>query len=294
MHRLNYHHLYLFWTLAQEGTFTRTSEKLLISQSAITAQIKQLEQLLDLELIDRSNRRKPTLTEEGKKVLEYAHSIFETGNELLKWAKGGNYSKNKTLKIGALSGLSRNFQYEFLSPFVRMENIKIEVITGDQEKLVRLLKEHSLDLILSSHNVSSDGRVRFYSHVLKTSPMLFVINAKEKKSSYNLRDYLKEKPLYMPGSSFEAKAELDAYLEKLKVNVNVHGEIDDTALLRVFALKSNAVVAVSELGIINEIKSKEIHVIEKSNKIAQRFYAITRQKKHPNNLIESIVGEIKT
>ena len=40
MERLNYHHLYLFWTLAKEGTFTKTAEKLSIAQSAVTSQIK--------------------------------------------------------------------------------------------------------------------------------------------------------------------------------------------------------------------------------------------------------------
>ena len=44
MHRLNYHHLHYFWAVAENGHLTKTAEQLHISQSALSAQIKQLEE----------------------------------------------------------------------------------------------------------------------------------------------------------------------------------------------------------------------------------------------------------
>ena len=111
---LNYHHLYYFWLLSKEGSFTKVAEKLAIAQSAVSGQINQLEESLGMSLIDRSNKRRPIFTEEGKKVLDYADNIFETGEELLQWARTGSTQKELIIKIGALSGLSRNFQYEFI------------------------------------------------------------------------------------------------------------------------------------------------------------------------------------
>lgn len=293
MNTLNYHHLYLFWILTKEGTFTKSAERLSIAQSAVTSQIKQLEESLGMTLMDRANRRKPVLTEEGKLVLEFVDFIFEKGEELLKWSKLGIKTGGHIIRIGAISGLSRNFQYEFIAPLFECEDVKIEVITGDQEKLVRLLKEHSLDMILSSHSVPSEGRVSFFSHVLKRSPVVFVVKNNLKIRSGDLKEYLRKLPLCLPSKSFEARPELDAFLGRFKFIPNVIAEVDDIALLRIFAIRSGAVVAIPEMGVINELKTKDLIVVGKPLGIEQRFYAVTRKRQIPSPLAEKLIDTIR-
>lgn len=294
MERLNYHHLYLFWTLAKEGTFTKTAEKLFIAQSAVTSQIRSLEQHLGLTLFDRTNRRKPFLTEEGKSVLEFANSIFETGDELLKWAKQGSHQKDLVLRIGALSGLSRNLQFEFLKPIMNLANVRIEVTTGDQDKLARLLKEHHLDLILSSHNVPADGRITLHSNVLTTSPLVIVIAKGQKLKEADLNVYLQKKPLCLPSRNFETRPEIDAFLDRYKGKKEVMGEIDDIALLRIFAMKSNALVIIPEMGIQSEIDSGQVHVVARPKSLEQKFYVISRQKRSRNPIAEMLIAKMRT
>ena len=295
MQRLNHHHLFIFWNFARLGTFTKTAEELSIAQSAVTAQIKQLEEVLSLTLIDRTNRRRPELTSDGRRVLDYANDIFESSQELLKWATRGEAPKESVIRIGAISGLSRNFQYEFLKPILNEKKVKIEVTTGDQENLVSLLKEHSLDAILSSHNVKSDGKVSFYSHVITSSPVIFVTNLPKRplQRGMDLKKCLQERPLIIPGLNFEVRPELDAYLEGLKIPIRILGEIDDIALLRLFALQSGAVVAVPEMGVKNEIEGNELLVLGRAGKIEQRFYAITRQKRVPNRTVEQLIQAMR-
>jgi LysR family transcriptional regulator, transcriptional activator of nhaA len=292
--RLNYHHLYLFWTLAREGTFTKTAEKLSIAQSAVTSQIKSLEDTLGFQLVDRTNRRKPILTEEGKSVLEFSNSIFETGDELLKWAKQGTHQKDQVLRIGALSGLSRNLQFEFLKPILNLTNVRIEVITGDQDKLVRLLKEHHLDLILSSHNVPADGRITLHSNVLTTSPLVFVIAKGQKLKGGHIKDYLEKKPLCLPSRNFETRPEIDAFLDRHKFQNRILGEIDDIALLRIFAIKSKALVVIPEMGIQSEIDSGQVHVVARPKSLEQKFYVISRQKRSRNPISEMLIEKMRT
>ncbi|MGZ3744245.1 MAG: LysR family transcriptional regulator [Pseudobdellovibrionaceae bacterium] len=292
MERINHHHLFIFWNLAKYGTFIRTAEELSIAQSAVTLQIKNLENILGLELIDRSNKRKPLITEAGRKVLEYADSIFETSFELLKWAKQGELAKKQVLRVGALSGLSRNFQFQFLKPIIGSSHIKIEITTGDQDKLVKLLREHSLDLILSSHNISIEGKSTFHAHVLTKSPLVFVSNSKFKKG-LTLRQALQNKSLYIPGHNFEARPELDAYFEKLKITPKIFGEIDDVALLRIFALRSGQVVVLPLMGVIDDVIAKNLCVLGNAGQIEQRFYAITRQRIFPHPIVGQLIEKIK-
>lgn len=293
MDRLNYHHLYLFWTLSKEGTFTKTAQRLSIAQSAVTSQIKLLEDLLGKTLIDRTNRRKPILTEDGKSVLDFANSIFETGDELLKWAQHGRQQEAQVLRIGALSGLSRNLQYEFLKPVLPLNGVRVEITTGDQEKLTKLLKEHHLDLILSSHNVPADGRVTLHSHVLTTSPLIFVIAKSEKIRGGELKEYLAKKRLCLPSRNFETRPEIDAYLDRYKVAKNILAEVDDIALLRILAIRSKAVVMVPEMGIQAELESGELHILARPRGLEQKFYVISRQKRARNPLVEMLIEKMK-
>ena len=293
MQRLNHHHLYVYWIFSQNVSFTKTALTLSIAQSAVTSQVKLLEQALGLSLIDRSNPRRPQLTEEGLKVADYAQSIFESSRELVNWATQGALPKKRLIRVGALSGLSRNFQFEFIEPLICDEGIQFEVTTGDQEKLLQLLTEHQLDIVLSSHNANPEGKIRLHSHVLTKSPMLFVIHHKRvPKSKRDLTSILKSHSLFIPGRHFEAKPELDAYLEKFKFS-RIAGEIDDVALLRILALRSGEVVVMPEMGIRREIESREVEVLLRLNSIEQRYYALTRQRKEPNADVRFLISKMK-
>jgi len=65
MELLNYHHLYYFWLVAKEGSFTRAAAKLRIAQSAVSLQVASLEDFLGKKLILRSTSKKIALTEQG-------------------------------------------------------------------------------------------------------------------------------------------------------------------------------------------------------------------------------------
>ena len=78
MESLNYHHLRYFWAAAREGSVTRASEKLHVSQPAVSAQIRDLEEALGEKLFKRSGRS-ISLTETGRVVYRYAEEIFGLG-----------------------------------------------------------------------------------------------------------------------------------------------------------------------------------------------------------------------
>lgn len=293
MQRLNHHHLYVFWMFAKTSSFTKTAEALSIAQSAVTSQVKLLEETLRLNLIDRTNPRRPQISEDGRKVLEYADSIFESSRELINWATKGSLPNKRIIRIGAISGLSRNFQFEFIEPLIRELDVKFDITTGDQDNLVQMLAEHQLDVVLTSRNADPDHKTQLHSHVMTKSPLLFVIGKKNKlKEKKDLHSILQGHSLFIPGRHFEAKPELDAYLEKFN-GLRIAGEVDDIALLRILAIRSGSVVVMPEMGIRNDIESGDVKVLLKVAAVEQRFYAITRQKKEPNADIRLLISKMK-
>ena len=59
MTRLNYHHLHAFWAVAKEAHLTRAAERLHVAPSALSTQIRQLEEALGQPLFDRLARHVP-------------------------------------------------------------------------------------------------------------------------------------------------------------------------------------------------------------------------------------------
>jgi len=82
LEQLNFHHLFYFWRVARLGHLTQAASELHVSQSALSAQIRQLEQRLGEDLFTRQGRRLQ-LTDTGQLVLAYAENIFGLGQEML-------------------------------------------------------------------------------------------------------------------------------------------------------------------------------------------------------------------
>jgi len=293
MEWLNYHHLYYFWILHQEGSFTKAAQRLRISQSSVSEQITLLEQRFGAQLLDRSHRRKLQFTESGLKVLEYANSIFETGQELLRWLKNPDHKSSKLVRIGIQSGMSRGVQIEFLKPILNKPEHKIEVVSGDQDRLLRLLNDYKIDLILMSSALDERFSFQSYAHLLFTSSVCVTSRSAVKFKTKDIKEIFSKHPLYIPGVSLEIRSQIDAYFERHKIKPNVVGEIDDIALLRLLALSTDALVLIPEIGVRRDIAEKTIRIHYKFTDIKKYYYAITRQQKYPNPLSGYLIKSMK-
>ena len=127
MTEINYHHLRYFWAVAHDGNLTRAAERLHVSQSAVSVQIKKLEEHLGHDLFERRGRGL-VLTEAGSIALEYADTVFRLGDELLGTLGDRGEVARRVLRVGAMATLSRNFQIVLKGGTV---NKLVETFTSD-------------------------------------------------------------------------------------------------------------------------------------------------------------------
>src|SRR6185437_10587198 len=98
---LNYNHLRYFWAVAHDGNLTRTAERLNLTQSALSVQIRKLEEQLGHALFERRSRQLH-LTEAGRIALDHADAIFSAGEELLGTLRHAGAAR-QALRVGALA-----------------------------------------------------------------------------------------------------------------------------------------------------------------------------------------------
>ena len=75
MPSLNYKHLYYFWTVAREGSISRASRVLHVTQPALSAQIMEMERHLGVKLVERT-RGATLLTNKGQEVLHHVRTVL--------------------------------------------------------------------------------------------------------------------------------------------------------------------------------------------------------------------------
>lgn len=291
MNTLNYHHLYYFWTVCQEGGFTKASRKLRISQSAISGQVNRLEECLGQKLIERTTRSFQ-LTENGMIALKYAETIFGAGEELVDFMLHRPRKGKQLIRIGALGSLSRNLQIRFLTPILNRSDVRFSLIIGDLKRLIRLLKDHQVDVILTTHPATENESTEVYTHLLMQSPLCVVSRTKTSKNK--LESLLQNEQVFVPSSNLESRAELDYLIESQGLSLEIAGEVDDIALLRLLALSGKGVVIIPKVGVMSDIENKNLFVIHEFTEIHQKYYAMTRQKKFPNTLIAELVKGLQS
>ena len=82
MQTLNLKHLEAFCAVVERGSFTAAAETLYLAQSTVSGHILALEKDIGVPLLVRSGKRRITLTEEGRRVYDHAHTILQSCAEL--------------------------------------------------------------------------------------------------------------------------------------------------------------------------------------------------------------------
>jgi DNA-binding transcriptional LysR family regulator len=147
-----------FVAVAEMGTFTAAAERVHITQSAISMQIRQLEDEAGVRLFVRAPRR-VLLTEAGEKMLAHAQNILREHDAALVEMSELAGLEHGRLRIGSASA---NISSESLPPVLRAlrerhPRMEIFVKTGTSEALVGQLLSGELDMALVSLPVEARG-----------------------------------------------------------------------------------------------------------------------------------------
>ncbi|MEZ4835988.1 MAG: LysR family transcriptional regulator [Caldilineaceae bacterium] len=194
---LNYHHLRYFWIVAHEGNLTRAAEKIHIAQSALSMQIRKLEEDLKQPLFERQGRGL-VLTEAGRIALDFADSIFATGDELLGTLGELDQPHRRVLRVGALATLSRNFQLQFLAPLLTQDEIEVVVRSGAFGELLQALEDYQIDVLLSNLSPPRDAATRWIAHAIDRQPVSLVGRPKPGRDGLSLGELIAGESLVMP------------------------------------------------------------------------------------------------
>ncbi|MEO1207690.1 MAG: LysR family transcriptional regulator [Pseudomonadota bacterium] len=287
---LNYHHLRYFHAVAHDGNLTRTAERLNLSQSALSTQIRKLEEQLGHSLFDRRGRQLE-LTEAGRIVLDHADAIFATGDELVGTLTERQTDKRQHLRVGALATLSRNFQFTFLKQVLTRDDVHIAIHSGRFADLMQGLDTHALDVALVNYLPTRDAATPWIAHRIADQPVSVVGHRKRLKKTDTALTLIKREPIVLPSIETGIRVSFDAYIERLGIKPQIAAEVDDMAMLRVLARENIGITVVPPIVVKDELQSGLLVEADQVPDLTEAFYAVTLKRRFPNPLLKTLLQQ---
>jgi LysR family transcriptional activator of nhaA len=287
--QLNFHHLFYFWKVARTGHLTRAAADLHTSQSALSAQIRQLEDRLGERLFDRSGRRL-TLTETGQLVRSYAETIFGLGEEMLGRLHGRGEGMER-LRVGSVATLSRNYQENWIRPLLAEASVMLTLESGTLEALLERLVQHQLDVVLANEAVPAGADRPLHCRFLG-SQAISLVGPAAAWSGRTLRvpDDLDGLDLALPGPRHALRGQFDALCMAAHAKPRVRAEVDDMAMLRLIARDSGWLTVLPEVVVQDELRSGILVRVGESSQLKENFYAITTAHRHRIERLERLLA----
>jgi LysR family transcriptional activator of nhaA len=283
----NYNHLRYFWAVAQDGNLSRTAQRLNVSQSALSVQIRKLEDRLGHALFERRGRALH-LTEAGRITLDHAEAIFTTGDELLGTLRETGAAR-QAVRIGALATLSRNFQISFVGPLLDRTDIEVVLRSGSQSELLLALQSLALDVVLTNQAPANDALAPIIVHRLSEQPVSLIGTPALLGQTRAVAELLRKHPVILPTAGGGVRNGFDALADRLGLRPQIAAEVDDMAMMRLLVREGHALGVLPPIVVRDELGSGMLVEAEALPGIAETFLAVTTRRRFPNPVVRQLI-----
>ena len=160
-----------FLAIADGGSFTRAADEVNKTQSAVSMQMKRLEETLGRPLFARDGRAS-RITPDGKRLIEYARKLVAVNDEAV--SAFNKPELTGTLRFGTPDDYADHFLPEILARFSRthpLVTVDVECLTSPS--LFERVRNGELDLSLATF-----GDVQYTDDVIRREPLVWVTSTR--------------------------------------------------------------------------------------------------------------------
>lgn len=273
-----------FYYVAKYGGFTKASKIAMISQSALSSNIKNLDECLNKKLFDRKVSE-VSLTKDGKELFLKVEEVFNILNSSI---------DKKEINIGCVRFIADNYLDTAIVEFKnQFPNIRLNFDFQNVTELYQLLKKDEIDLIISRYPLFYKFEQYIQVEKIKDVENVFVCSAsfyekeKEKMKSDN---YIY--PLILPNSS-EKRRNIEQYLIDMNIIYNVEVEIPNSNLLRKLIMNNIGIGYINKKSVQQEIDSGIMVELKNFKNLPIDNISIIYNSKKNNKIVASFIEILK-
>ena len=213
MKDVNLNSLKIFLVVATSNSFLEASNKLYISQPAISKSINKLEEDLGVSLFYRANKG-VTLTSDGEILLKYVKDSRKLLLACERMLSSNNSLDSGSIVIGAQSHIVRNYLLEKINNFRKLfPNVMFRIVDLSTLELIEGLEKHALDFVVDDSPINTPYNNLRIQPIYKLDTCF--IKSKENNKIYNKITDLEDECIVMPISRSSLRKNLFKSLENV-------------------------------------------------------------------------------
>lgn len=268
----------VFYEVAKIKNISKTSEKIHISQPAITKQIKNLEEHLNCKLFIRSQKG-VILTKEAEKILKDVKQGLDALELAEKKINAHNMLTTGTIRIGIGATLTKVFLMKYIRKFhKKYSKIIFEIHTDPTHILKEKLKNGDLDFIIAKFPLKKKDEFE-YTYI-GTMQDIFVVN-KDYKELLNQPLYITNianYPILLQKQPSSSRDFIEEHCKKFGLELTSIMEIASARLLIEFTKVGYGIGVVTKEYVKKELEQKEIFELSITPSIPKRNFGLISLK----------------
>lgn len=272
---MNINELITFKRAAELLNFSKTAKDLNYSQSAVTVQIKNLEEEFGIQLFDRIGKN-VRLTPDGENLLHYANKIINAV-ENAKDNVGQLSDKKHLLRVGCIDSICSCQIPEIIKILDKKGcSFPIKITTSSPSKLLDMMEKNEIDLVyILDKPIHNNNWIKAYN---EPEDLIFITSMESnllKNKSVKIEDIVNE-DFYLTETNDNYRYALDQRLAELNLEVHPILEVSNTDVIISTICSSHGIGFLPSFAVSSKPGSCSVSILDvenvKLNMFKQVFY----------------------
>lgn len=286
---INYHHLFYFKTIAEEGTVSKAATKLRLGQPTLSAQLKQFEDSLGMQLFERQHKRL-TLTEQGHVALEYAKNIFKLGSEMYEVLHDRLKPLRPSLHVGSLDSVPKQIVLQLVQSAYKISPCQILLSEGKSDELIRNLAGHIIDLVVTNFLPTGTDAKGLSPKLITKKNVCIYGSQKFKNLRKGFPQSISGQPIVVPTYDSKLRFDLDHWAKVQKLELNIIAEGQDIGMKKLMAINHLGLLPTATHTVTRQVLSGELFEIGQLQGVHEELYLVAAQRKITNPIAAKLMS----
>ena len=276
---MNLHHLETFLAVAKHQNFSRAAEELYLSQSAVSIQIKQLEEEFGIPLFDRLGRAtKKTIV--GEIFEERALQILGIIREIYQSIEDVKGLERGHVAVGASFSPGIYILPKILGVYKqRYPQVKLDYEIADTQQIEQMVLRNQLDFgVVGGHLIEQDLNIEPYL----TDQLILVVGANHPlaaESEVKLKT-IQHMPFILRHKGSAARKVIEKAFEKRRLRLNSIIELQDPEAVKQMVIAGCGATIMSKEAVRKELADGElVHIRAKGLPLTRQLVIVSRRNK---------------
>lgn len=284
---INYHHLFYFMTIAEEGSVSKAAEKLRVGQPTLSAQLKQFEDTLGVQLFERQHK-KLILSEQGKVALDYSKNIFRMGSEMYEVLHDQLKPLKPSLHLGAIDSVPKQIVLQLVQEAFKISPCQITLSEGKSDELLRELTAHRMDLMVTNFMPTGVDAKGLYPRSILKKNVAFYGAPKFKSLKKNFPKSLSGEPLILPTYDSKLRQDLEHWAKLHSIDLNIIIESQDVSVKELMAMNEMGLMPAAPHTVADQVSRGELVEIGKLPGVYEEFFLVSAQRRIENPIASKL------